>query len=159
MYIEFRLRIASLMVMRGQIISYIADPNVAFALILLGVLAVYWEMTHPGGVIPGAMGGAMALLGLHAMSVLALDWRGIVLLLVAAPLLTVEARFAFHGIAGVTGAAAMAYGSLLLVQDSAASIHWPTAIGITLPFSAITVYVLRAAFQARRNKIIRLRDS
>jgi membrane-bound serine protease (ClpP class) len=156
MYIEFRLRIASLMVMRGQIISYIADPNVAFALILLGVLAVYWEMIHPGRVIPGAMGGAMALLGLHAISVLPLDWRGILLLLVAAPLLTLEARFALRGIAGVVGATAMASGSFLLVQDSAAFIHWGTAVGITLPFSAITVYVLRAAFQARRNK--RLRD-
>ncbi len=142
--------------MRAQIISSIADPNVAFALILLGVLAVYWEMTHPGRVIPGALGGAMALLGLRAISILPLDWRGILLLLVAPPLLTIEARFALHGIAGAAGAIAMAGGSLLLVRDSVASIHWTTAVSITIPFSAITIYVLRAAFQARKNK--RLRD-
>jgi membrane-bound serine protease (ClpP class) len=156
MYIEFSLRTAKLMMMRGQIISQIADPNVAFALILLGVLAVYWEMTHPGRVIPGSIGGAMALLGLHAIAAFPLDWRGILLLLVAPPLLTLEARFALHGIAGVAGAAAMASGSLFLLQESTRSIHWGTAVGITLPFSAITVYLLRAGFQARRNK--RLRD-
>ncbi|MEO8129085.1 MAG: nodulation protein NfeD [Bryobacteraceae bacterium] len=140
---------------REQIVSAISDPNIAFVLLVLGILGVYIEFNAPGLILPGVIGGISALLALSALSVFPVNWIGLALLLLAMTLFVLEAKFTSHGILGVGGAVAMVLGALLLIDGPPeVRIHLTTALGLSLPFAAITVFLATIAFRARENKVL-----
>jgi membrane-bound serine protease (ClpP class) len=140
---------------RESILSAIADPNIAFALLIIGGLAIYLEFTHPGLIVPGVAGAILALLGLSALSVLPINWLGAALLALALALFVLEAKLASHGVLGVGGVAAMVLGALLLVDGPPEMrIHLPTALAVALPFGAITVFLLSLVLKARAAKVV-----
>ena len=141
--------------LRQQIVSAIADPNIALVLLVIGALCLYLELNSPGLIVPGVAGAIMVLLGLSAISVLPISWLGASLLLLAFGLFILEAKFATHGILGVGGAISMVFGAVMLVDSPLPEmrVHWGTAVALALPFSAITVFLLSLAVRARRNKV------
>lgn len=141
--------------LRQKIISAIADPNIALVLLVIGALGIYVEFSSPGMIAPGVFGGILLLLGLSAISVLPINWLGAALLILAFTLFALEVKFTSHGVLGAGGALAMALGSVMLVESPVPElrIHWSTALAVTLPFSAITVFLLTIAVRARRNKV------
>jgi membrane-bound serine protease (ClpP class) len=141
--------------LRQRIISAIADPNIAFILLIIGALAIYVEFSSPGLIVPGVVGAILVLLGLSAISVLPINWLGAALIGLAFVLFALEAKFASHGILAAGAAVAMTLGAVMLINSPfpEARIHWPTAIAVTLPFSAITAFLVSLAVKARRNKV------
>src|SRR5450755_3840594 len=141
--------------LREKIISAIADPNIALVLLVIGALGIYVEFSSPGLVAPGVLGSILVLLGLSALSVLPINWLGAALMLLAFTLFVLEVKFTSHGILGVGGAVSLALGAVMLIDSPAPEmrIHWSTAIGLALPFSAITVFLLSLAWRARQNKV------
>jgi len=140
---------------REGIISAIADPNIAFVLLALGALGVYIEFSSPGLILPGVAGGILLLLGMSALSVMPINWVGVGLLLLAVALFVLEAHFASHGILGAGGTVSMVLGALLLVDaPPELRIHLGTALAVTLPFAAITVFLLTLVLRARWNKVV-----
>jgi len=141
--------------LRQRIISAIADPNIALVLLVIGALGIYVEFSTPGMIAPGVFGGILVLLGLSAISVLPINWLGAALLVLAFTLFVLEVKFTSHGVLGAGGALAMVLGSVMLVESPIPElrIHWSTALAVTLPFSAITVFLLTIAVRARRNKV------
>ncbi len=141
---------------REQIISAVSDPNIALVLLVLGALGIYIEFSSPGLIAPGVAGGIMVLLGLSALSVLPINWIGAALLLLAVTLFILEAKFTSHGVLGTGGAVAMVLGAVLLINSPIPEmrIRWATAVGITLPFAAITVFLVSLVLRARANKVV-----
>ena len=141
--------------LRQKIIAAVADPNIALVLLVLGALGIYVEFSSPGLIAPGIMGAIFLLVGLSALSVLPINWLGAALLILAFTLFVLEAKFTSHGILGIGGAVAMVLGAVMLVNGPIPEmrIHWTTAIGLALPFSAITLLLLTLAVRARRNKV------
>jgi len=141
--------------LRERIIAAIADPNIALILLVLGALGIYVEFSSPGLIAPGVIGAILVLLGLSAISVLPINWMGAAMLLLAFALFALEVKIASHGILGAGGAVAMALGAVMLIQTDVPElrIRWTTAIGLALPFSAITVFLLTIAVRARQNKV------
>lgn len=142
--------------LRERIIAAIADPNIALVLLVIGALGIYVEFSSPGLIAPGVLGAILVLLGLSALSVLPINWLGAALLILALTLFVLEAKFASHGILGVGGAIAMVLGAVMLVKAPIPEmrIHWSTAIGLALPFAAITVMLLSLVVRARQHKVI-----
>ena len=140
---------------RQKIIAAIADPNIALILLVIGALGIYVEFSSPGLIVPGVLGGVLVLLGLSAISVLPINWLGGALLILAFTLLVLEVKFTSHGLLGAGGALAMVLGAVMLIDSQAPElrIRWSTAIGVALPFSAITMFLLTMAARARRNKV------
>ena len=141
--------------LRQKIIAAIADPNIALILLVIGALGIYAEFSSPGLIAPCVAGVIMVLLGLSALSVLPINWLGAALLIVSLTLFVLEAKFTSHGILGLGGAIAMVLGAVMLVNGPIPEmrIHLGTAIGLALPFSAITLLLLTLAMRARRNKV------
>jgi membrane-bound serine protease (ClpP class) len=141
--------------MRESIIAAIADPNIALILLVLGALCIYVEFSAPGLIAPGAIGAILVLLGLSAISVLPINWLGAALLLLAFVLFALEVKIVSHGILGIGGAVSMVLGAVMLIASPVPElrIRWSTAIGLALPFSAITVFLLTIAVRARHNKV------
>ena len=141
--------------LRQKIIAAIADPNIALILLVIGALGIYAEFSSPGLIAPGVAGVILVLLGLSALSVLPINWLGAALLVVSLTLFVLEAKFTSHGVLGLGGAVAMVLGAVMLVDGPIPEmrIHWGTAIGLALPFSAITILLLTLAMRARHNKV------
>jgi membrane-bound serine protease (ClpP class) len=141
--------------LRQKIVSAVADPNIALLLLVIGGLCIYLEFSSPGTIAPGVIGAILVLVGLAAISVLPISWLGVALLALAFTLFALEAKFAAHGVLAVGGTFSMVLGAVMLIDSPwpAIRIHWVTAIGLALPFSAITTLLLTLAMRARRNKV------
>ncbi len=126
-----------------------AAPNLAFALMIAGMLAIYVELARPGLVAPGAAGAVLALLALFA-----LPWnsRAVILLLAAPPLFLLEARFPARGFLAAAGASALVLGAVAM------QVHLGVALALAAPFSFVTVRRARLVMRARRNKHVPPRD-
>jgi membrane-bound serine protease (ClpP class) len=141
--------------LREKIISSIADPNIAFIILILGALGIYMEFSSPGLILPGVLGGILVLLGLSALSVLPINWLGAGLIVLSVALFVLEAKFISHGILGAGGAIAMALGAMILIDAPPEFRIRPlTAISVTLPFALITVFLVSLVIRARANKVI-----
>jgi membrane-bound serine protease (ClpP class) len=140
---------------RERIISEIADPNIAYILLVLGALGIYVEFSSPGIVVAGVAGGIMVLLGLSGLAVLPINWIGAALLILGAALFVLEAKFASHGVLGGGGTLAMILGALLLINGPPeVRIHLSTALATTIPFALITMFLVSLAYKARKNKAL-----
>ena len=140
---------------RQRVLLPLIDPNLAFIFLILGALGIYVEFSHPGLVFPGVAGGILAILGLMALSVLPINWAGAALILVGVACFVLEATIVSGGILAVGGAVAMILGAVMLVDTGIPelSISWATAVGVTLPFALITVFILRLAVKSFRYKV------
>ena len=141
--------------LREQVMGAIADPNIGFILMVLGVLGIYVEFTSPGLIFPGIAGAILAMLGLSSLSILPINWAGVGLLALSIAFFILEAKFASHGMLGVGGTIAMVLGALLLVDGPPdMRIHLSTALAVALPFAAITMFLVSMVIKARHNKVL-----
>src|SRR5258705_8564814 len=97
-----------------RVLAILADPNIAYLLMLAGLLGLYIEFTNPGVVFPGVAGGICLLLALTAMQVLPVNMGALALIGLGVALLVAEAFLPTFGVVGVGGLVAVLPGSLFL---------------------------------------------
>ncbi len=144
------------MTLRQRILDFLLDPNIAFLVLAVGALALYAEFNHPGAVVPGVVGVVFILLALFALNLLPTRYAAFTLIIAAFILFVLEAKFATHGILGIGGIVLLTLGGLLLVDGPIPQMRvnlW-TAIGVSVPLGAITVFLMTIALRARRNKVV-----
>jgi membrane-bound serine protease (ClpP class) len=139
------------MTARQQILSRIVDPNVFFVLLIVAVLGLYTEFTHPGLFAPGVIGGIALLLALFSMHLLPVNLAGLLLMALAMALFILEAKFPTHGVLGVGGVVSMTLGALLLIRTplTGMGVRLGTALGAALPFAVIVVILMRLVLRSR----------
>lgn len=144
------------MTLKQQILSYLMDPNVSFILLAIGLLALYFEFTHPGVVVPGVIGFFFVVLAIFALNILPVRYAALGLILLAFIFFALEAKFATHGALAVGGVAALTFGALLLVDGPIPQmrVHLSTALAVSIPLGAITTFLMAIALRARRHKVI-----
>jgi len=141
--------------LRERLMASIADPNIGFILLVVGALGIYVEFSSPGLIFPGIAGAILLLLGLSSLSILPINWVGVALLVLSVSLFVLEAKFASHGILGLGGTLSMILGALLLINGPPeVRIHLLTALSVSIPFAAITMFLVTLAVRARRNKVV-----
>jgi membrane-bound serine protease (ClpP class) len=142
--------------LKERILSYIMDPNVAFILLAIGALALYAEFNHPGAVIPGTVGVVFILLAIFALNLLPTRFAAVVLILASFVLFALEAKFTTHGVLAIGGITTLVIGGLLLVDAPIPEmrVKFATALAVSIPLGAITVFLMNIALRARRNKVV-----
>jgi membrane-bound serine protease (ClpP class) len=141
--------------LRQRVLLPFIDPNVAFVLLILGLVGIYVEFTHPGLILPGVAGGILVILAAMALTLLPISWAGAALVLLGIVLFILEANIASHGILAIGGSAAMILGAMILIDTTFPDlrIQFTTALAATLPFALITVFLLRLVIKARALKV------
>jgi membrane-bound serine protease (ClpP class) len=139
---------------RQKFLARIVEPDMFFLLLILGTLGLYAEFTHPGAVVPGVVGGICSVLALYAMHLLPVNLAGILLILIAVTLFVLEAKYTSHGILLAGGVIAMIFGAIFLIRSPLTSggVSVGTAIAVTLPFAAISVFLMRLVLRSRKWK-------
>ncbi len=147
-------RVAFQLSMRQRFLARIVEPDIFFLLLILGALGLYAEFSHPGAVIPGVVGGICSILALYAMHLLPVNLAGILLIIAAVTLFVLEAKYTSHGIMLAGGIIAMLFGAIFLIRSplTAGGVSIGMALGATLPFAAISVFLMRLVLRSRRWK-------
>jgi membrane-bound serine protease (ClpP class) len=144
-------RTAIEMTARQKFLARIVQPDVFFILLIVGVLGLYAEFTHPGLVAPGVIGGIALVLALFGMHILPINFTGLLLIVLALALFILEAKFSSHGVLGIGGVVAMLLGALLLIRSplTGAGVSLGVALGVTIPFALLTIFLMRLVLRSR----------
>jgi membrane-bound serine protease (ClpP class) len=142
------------MTAREKFLTRIVQPDVFFILLIVGVLGLYVEFSHPGMFAPGVIGGIALVLALFAMHMLPVNFTGLLLIIVAFIFFVLEAKFPTHGVLGVGGVIAMVLGALMLIRSpfTGMGVSLSTALGVALPFAVIIVILMRLVLRSRNWK-------
>lgn len=144
------------MTLRQRVMNWMMDPNIAFLLLSLGALALYAEFNHPGAILPGVVGLILILLAVFALNLLPTRFAALTLIVIAFILFALEAKFTSYGVLGAGGVVCMTLGAVLLVDGPIPEmrVQWLTALGISLPFGVISVFLMTIAMRAMRLKVV-----
>lgn len=143
--------VVSQMSARQRFLARLVQPDIFFILLLVGVLGLYAEFTHPGLIAPGVLGGIALLLALFAMHIVPVNVVGVLLIFLALAFFVLEAKYTSHGILGAGGVVAMLLGALMLVRSplTGAGVSLGVALGATLPFAVLTILLMRLVLRSR----------
>ncbi len=135
-----------------RFLSTLIDPNIVSLLFLAGLAGLGFELFHPGIVIPGAFGAICMVCALFGLSVLPLSWAGLVLVLLGAALLVIDAHVTTHGALTLSGLVAMGVGLVTLFHKAPAPYHTsvPLVVSITVLIGGFWAFAVSKALAVRR---------
>lgn len=139
---------------RQRFLARIVEPDIFFVMLILGVLGLYTEFTHPGMVAPGVIGGICIVLALYAMHILPVNIAGVFLILLALALFILEAKYTSHGVLLAGGVVSMLLGALFLIRSplTRGGVSLGVALAVTIPFALLTVFLMRLVLKSRKWK-------
>jgi len=105
--------------LRHRVLAALADPNIAYILMMIGIYGIYFELASPGAVFPGVVGGISLVLGFYALQTLSANYAGFLLILLAVVMFFLELKVPSHGALTIGGIVSMVLGSLMLFRESA----------------------------------------
>ena len=141
---------------RQRVLSKVLNPNVALILGLIGLLGLYIEFSNPGLIVPGGVGAICIFLALVAFNMLPINVLGGILILAAIVLFVFEVKMSSYGLLAGAGLISMVAGSLILIDSPLPEmrVQLGMALGITLPFMIITIFLMRLVILVHRTKSV-----
>jgi membrane-bound serine protease (ClpP class) len=135
---------------RQKFLITISNPNLAYILLMLGLLGLYFEFSNPGAILPGVLGGICLLLAIFSFQILPINYVGLILILLAIGLFILEVKVQSYGILSAGGIIAMVIGSIMLIDtpipELRPSLNFiiPVAVGISAVFIFLIIIAIRA---------------
>jgi membrane-bound serine protease (ClpP class) len=136
--------------LRTKILKTISNPNIAYILMMIGLAGLYFELSHPGAIFPGVIGGISLILAFFALQTLPVNYAGILLIVLAIIFFIMEMKITSYGLLSVAGIVALLLGSLMLFEGNtpdmklSLNVLLPTIILISGFFVVIASLVFRA---------------
>lgn len=125
---------------RNRLLAVITNPQVAYILLLLGVYGLFFELSNPGSLVPGVLGGISLLLALFAFQVLPINYAGLALLILGLLFMIGEVFVPSFGALGLGGMVAFVVGSLILWDESGPGYEIP--LGLIFGFALASAVLL-----------------
>ncbi len=136
--------------LRTKILKTISDPNIAYILLMIGLAGLYFELSHPGAILPGVVGGISIILAFFAMQTIPINYAGFLLILLALVFFIMEMKIASYGLLSIAGITSLLLGSLMLFDSNGTDMRlsWgvllPTIIMVSGFFVAISGLVFKS---------------
>jgi membrane-bound serine protease (ClpP class) len=139
---------------RQKFLSRIVQPDIFFVLLILGVLGLYTEFTHPGVIAPGVIGGICLVLALYDMHFLPVNLAGLFLIALSLVFFILEAKAPSHGVLAFGGVVSMFLGALFLIRSplTAGGVSLGVAAAGTIPFAILAMVLTRLVLRSRKWK-------
>jgi membrane-bound serine protease (ClpP class) len=139
---------------RQGILAAISDPNISYILLLIGLAGLYFELSTPGAILPGIIGGISLLMAFFGLSTLPVNYSGILLIIFGVILFIAEIKVMSHGMLTVGGVISLVMGSVLLfdTQEPALRISLQVLIPAVVVASAFFIVVIWLAINAQLRK-------
>jgi len=139
---------------RQGILSVISDPNIAYILLLIGLAGLYFELSTPGAILPGVIGGISLLMAFFGLSTLPVNYSGILLIIFGVILFFAEIKVMSNGILSIGGVISLVFGSLFLFDttEPALRISLQVLIPAVLVVSGFFIVVIWISIKAQMRK-------
>ncbi len=139
---------------RDKLLDVISNPQIAYYLLMLGGMGIFFELSNPGAILPGVVGGIFLILAFYALHVLPVNYAGLALILFAIILFIAEIKVVSHGLLAVGGVISLLLGSLMLFQSPAEymRISLSVIIPAVLVTSSFFIFAATMAIRARLTK-------
>jgi len=139
-----------------KFLHMISHPNIAYILLTLASIGLITEISNPGLIFPGVIGGLCLFLAFYALGVLNAYWAGLALILLALGLFVTEIFVPAYGILTSGGIVSLVIGSLILFSGSDSSMEFDKSLIIYVAvFFAIFVGLLVwAAVRGQKSRVI-----
>ena len=140
---------------RQKFLLTISNPNLAYILLMLGLLGLYFEFSNPGAILPGVLGAISLLLAIFSFQILPINYVGLILILLSIGLFILEVKIQSYGILTIGGITAMVIGSMMLINSPIPELRpslkfiIPVALGLSLIF----IFLISLAIKAYRRKV------
>ena len=140
--------------LRTKILKTISDPNIAYILMMIGLAGLYFELSHPGAIFPGVVGGIALILAFFSFQTLPVNYAGILLIILSIVFFIMEMKIASYGLLSTAGVVSLLLGSLMLFEGEGDSLRlsWQVLIPTITVVSAFFVGVAGLAFKAQLSK-------
>jgi len=141
---------------RDRILNTISNPDLAYLLMLAGIIGIFFELSTPGAILPGVIGGISLILAFFAFQTLPVNYAGVLLILLAAILFIAEIKIVSHGLLAVGAVIALVLGSLLLFPSSEPGLRlsWGVILATALTTTLFFWIVVAKGIAAYRQKPI-----
>jgi len=139
---------------RTKILKTISNPNIAYILMMIGLAGLYFELSHPGALFPGVIGGIAIILAFFSFQTLPVNYAGILLIVLAIVFFIMEMKIVSYGLLSVAGVVALFLGSLMLFEGETPQtrLSWQVLIPTVLTISIFFVVIAGLAFKAQVSK-------
>jgi membrane-bound serine protease (ClpP class) len=139
---------------RDRFLALITDPNVAYILMMLGMLGLFFELSTPGAILPGVIGGISLILAFFAFQSLPINYAGLLLILFGIALFVAEISVVSHGVLAIGGIVALSLGSLMLFDapEVGFRVSWWVILPTVGATAGVFLFVLTAGVRALRSR-------
>lgn len=141
---------------RQSFLAILSNPNLFYLLFIAGLIGLGFELTHPGALFPGVVGGLAMILALISMSILPVSFGALLLLLIGVAFLVAEMFLPSFGVLGIGGFAAFIFGSLLLIDPGntyGMSISLVTIVPGAIAVAAAALTIGYLVVKSERSKV------
>lgn len=139
---------------RQRFLAALSNPNLAYILMMIGLVGLYFELAHPGVIFPGVIGGICLILAFFAFRTLPVNYAGILLILLGVFLFIAEIKVASYGLLTVGGVVSLALGSIMLFESPAPFLR--ASLSVIIPTVAVTaaffIFAMTMAIKAQMAK-------
>ncbi len=139
---------------REKVLDTLSNPNIAYILMMVGLLGLYFELSNPGAIFPGIIGGICLILAFFAFQTLPVNYAGILLIILAGILFILEIKVTSFGLLSIGGIIALTLGSLMLFDSPVPFLR--VSLDIIIPVVATTsaffILAVTLAIKAHRRK-------
>jgi len=135
---------------RDRFLALITDPNIAYILMMVGMLGIFFELQNPGVLLPGVIGGIALILAFFAFQSLPINWAGVLLILFGVALLIAEIKIVSHGVLTIGGVVAMILGSFMLYEapELGFRVSWTVIIPTVGAMAGLIAWAVSAGVRA-----------
>jgi len=135
-----------------RMLGILADPNVAFLLLMIGVYGLIFEFVNPGAIGPGVIGAICLVLGLYALNQLPLNYAGLALIALGIAMMVAEAITPTFGVLGLGGGVALVIGAAMLIDADvpAFRISWWVIAGTATVSGGVLIMLLGYVWRTHR---------
>jgi len=139
---------------RYRFLDIISNPSIAYILLMLGIYGIFFELSNPGAILPGVVGGIFLILAFYALQMLPINFAGLALILFAIILFIAEIKVVSHGLLSVAGVISLFLGSLMLIESPTE--YMRISLSVIIPAVAVSagffIFAVTKAIRARLTK-------
>ena len=139
---------------RERFLAVLSNPNIAYILMMIGLVGLYFELSNPGAIFPGVIGGICLILAFFAFRMLPINYAGVMLILLGVFLFIAEIKVASYGLLTVGGLVSLALGSIMLFESPVPALRASLSVIIpTVLFTAaFFIFAVTLALKAQMAK-------
>ena len=136
---------------RDRLLDIISNPTIAYILLMLGIYGIFFELSSPGAILPGVVGGIFLILAFYALQMLPVNYAGLALILFAIILFIAEVKVVSHGLLAIGGVISLFLGSMMLFRSPVEymRVSMSVIIPAVLVSAAFFIFAVTKAVHAR----------